>query len=75
MSEPLKMRIGPLRREWPHETPPGDCVECGGDCDGDDCGLHAAGCFYGGFTAGSSYWMIVDGCPRWHGDAAGGTLE
>ena len=68
MNAPIEMRIGPLRRDWPHDTPAGDCAECGGDCDGDDCGLHAAGCFYGGFTEQSSYWMIAEGCPRWHGD-------
>lgn len=67
MSEPQSMRIGP---ELPddYQRPPGDCRTCGGQCDGPECGLHAAGCIYGGFSRG--YWMIADGCPLDHGEDA-----
>ena len=43
----------------------GDCKECGGQCDGGDCGLHAAGCVFGGFAYG--YWMFAEDRPLWHG--------
>jgi hypothetical protein len=52
---------------WDEHTPKGDCEMCGGDCDGDDCGLHAAGCVFGGFSYG--YWMFDPECPRFHGEA------
>lgn len=45
--------------------PRGDCKQCGGQCDGPDCGLHAAGCVYGGF--GYGYWMYAEDCPLDHG--------
>jgi hypothetical protein len=67
------MRIGPVESEWPHERPDGDCKECGGQCDGGDCGLHAAGCMYGGF--GEGYWLIADGCPLWHGETTLGVSK
>lgn len=68
---PRSMRIGPIH-------PKGDCKTCGGQCDGDDCGLHAAGCVYGGFSESTSYWLIVEGCPLYHGepvDSPTGTTE
>jgi hypothetical protein len=40
------------------------CPECGGNCNGAECGLHAAGCCYGGFSCG--YWLVVDGCELEH---------
>lgn len=40
------------------------CSECGGNCDGDECGTHAAGCVYGGFSCG--YWLIAEGCTLSH---------
>jgi hypothetical protein len=51
---------------WDEHSPEGDCRKCGGECDGDDCGLHSAGCIFGGFSYG--YWLIADGCPRFHGE-------
>ena len=59
------LRIGPEIRDHSQE-PKGSCDECGGQCDGNECGLHAAGCVYGGF--GYGYWLIAEGCPLWHGD-------
>lgn len=44
----------------------GGCKECGGQCDGPDCGLHAAGCIYGGF--GYGYWIYDPDCPLDHGE-------
>ena len=41
------------------------CPECGGDC-APECGLHPAGCVYGGFSEG--YWLKADGCERNHGE-------
>lgn len=60
--------IGPIYRDWPHDGIQGDCKECGLQCDGDECGLHKSGCVYGGFTDETSYWMIVEGCPLYHGE-------
>lgn len=62
------MRIGPARPEswWEANGPPGDCAECGGQCDGPECGTHAAGCVYGGFSL--TYWLIAPNCPLFHGE-------
>lgn len=62
-----EMRIGPERRDWKGEEPKGDCPVCGGDC-APECGKHPAGCIYGGWCDASAYWMIVEGCERYHGD-------
>lgn len=40
------------------------CPECGGDCVPGDCGIHPAGCVYGGFSCG--YWLIAKDCPFEH---------
>ena len=64
----MKLRIGPLRKDWLKEEPKGSCKQCGGECDGNDCGLHKAGCIYGGFTAQTSYWLIAENCPLYHGE-------
>jgi len=61
------MRIGPLRKDWHGEEPKGLCLDCGGQC-APECGRHPAGCFFGGFSEQSSYWMIAEGCPLYHGD-------
>ena len=53
-------------KNWPTT---GTCSRCGGECDGTDCGLHAAGCVFGGPDNGV-YWLIAEGCPLWHGEAA-----
>lgn len=62
------MRIGPSHPTswWCERSPDGDCPECGGQCDGDECGRHKAGCVFGGFSEG--YWLIADGCPLFHGE-------
>jgi hypothetical protein len=65
---PVQVRIGPIRRDWPHAPSSGDCLECGGECDGGECGLHRAGCVYGGFTPDTCYWLIVNGCSLYHGE-------
>lgn len=62
------LRIGPLRKYWPKDEPKGDCKHYKGECDGTDCGLHKAGCIYGGFTSQTSYWLIAEGCPLYHGE-------
>lgn len=62
------LTFGPLRKDWTGSEPKGDCSHCGGQCDGNDCGLHASGCIYGGFTTDTSYWMYSDKCPLYHGD-------
>jgi len=62
------LRIGPMVKDWVGEGPEGLCSQCGGQCDGDDCGLHAAGCIYGGPTKQTAYWMIADGCYLYHGE-------
>jgi hypothetical protein len=70
------MRIGPEIRDWvgpDGKQPRGDCSDCGGDC-GDPCGTHPAGCFCGGPGELSCYWMIADGCDRYHGEGSGGPL-
>jgi hypothetical protein len=41
----------------------GACAECGGDC-GEECGIHPAGCIYGGFSSG--FWMVAEGCKFDH---------
>lgn len=64
-----EMTLGPMRKDWARDEPPGDCAECGGECDGAECGLHAAGCVYGGFTQATGYWLIADGCPLYHGES------
>lgn len=68
MTEPKRMTIGPMRKDWPRAEPPGACPECGGECDA-GCGNHSAGCVYGGFTEETAYWMIVEGCPLYHGES------
>lgn len=52
---------------WGDHEHPGGCGTCGGQCDGPDCGFHAAGCVFGG-PGGAAYWMIADGCQLWHGE-------
>jgi hypothetical protein len=37
-----------------------ECERCGGG----ECGLHPAGCIYGGFSVG--YWLIADMCDLDH---------
>jgi hypothetical protein len=69
LPNPRKLRLGPLRKNWPHEAPDGSCVNCGGQCDGHDCGLHAAGCIYGGFSDQTTYWMIAASCFLYHGES------
>lgn len=61
------LTIGPEHPSawWEEHRPRGECEHCGGDCDGDDCGLHAAGCVFGGL--GYGYWMYDENCPRFHG--------
>lgn len=51
---------------WDEHNPPGNCAQCGGQCDGTDCGLHAAGCVYGGL--GYGYWTYSKNCPLFHGE-------
>lgn len=58
--------LGPMRKDWQQARPAGDC-ECGGDC-APKCGFHPAGCIFGGYTADTAFWMIVEGCERYHGD-------
>ncbi len=41
------------------------CPECGGNC-APECGLHPAGCIYGGFSVG--YWTRTEGCTLNHGE-------
>ena len=62
-----RLTIGPLYRDWPHDSPAGDCPECGCQC-APECGLHPAGCVWGGPTDETSYWLIADGCPLYHGE-------
>lgn len=68
MSDVKAMRLGPQHPSewWQAHTPDGDCKQCGGQCGFKDCGIHPAGCLFGGF--GEGYWMIVDGCPLFHGE-------
>jgi len=61
------MTIGSERRFWIQEQPRGDCPECGGQC-APECGYHPLGCFYGGFTEQSAYWLIAEGCKLYHGE-------
>ena len=65
--EPKQLRIGPTRINWVGEEPHGDCKGCGGQCEG-DCGLHPAGCVYGGFTEATSFWLIAKDCQLYHGE-------
>ena len=68
-TETRRLRIGPGVKDWPHAAPKtGCCQDCGEDCDGDECGLHAAGCIFGGFTRQTAYWLIAEGCPLYHGE-------
>ena len=62
------MRIGPIRREWRGEEPKDKCPDCGSQC-APECGVHPAGCIYGGFTEQTSYWLIATGCDLYHGEA------
>ena len=68
MNEAKQMRLGPQHSDewWDKHNPDGNCQHCGGQCDGHDCGTHADGCIFGGF--GGGYWMIVEGCPLFHGE-------
>lgn len=52
---------------WLDRWPSGICQSCGGQCDGGECGLHAAGCVFGG-PNGGAYWLIAEGCDLWHGE-------
>jgi len=69
MPEAGELRIGPAHygRWWDERVSahPGPCQECGGECDGEHCGLHAAGCIFGG--GAELYWMYAEGCPLDHG--------
>lgn len=67
MEEPKEMRIGPMRSEWIGEEPEGSCSDCGGQC-GEECGIHPLGCIYGGPSDQTSYWLIIDNCPLYHGE-------
>lgn len=53
---------------WMDHWPRGCCRSRAGQCDGDECGLHAAGCIFGGPDFGA-YWLIADGCTLWHGES------
>ena len=61
------MTIGPMERDFVGKEPKGDCPECGGQC-APTCGRHPAGCIYGGFTEETAYWLIAEGCDRYHGE-------
>ena len=65
------LRMGPTEDHWHGKPPKGDCEWCDGQCDGDDCGLHAAGCIFGG-PIHNGYWLIAAGCPLWHGEKTDG---
>lgn len=67
MIEGKTLRIGPAHpcAWWDEHSPKGDCAGCAGQCDGPECGLHAAGCIFGG---PDPYWLIADGCPLFHGE-------
>lgn len=67
--QPNDCRIGPEYKDWKTKGVKGDCPECGGQCS-PECGLHPAGCVYGGFTEETSYWIIVEGCNLFHGEQA-----
>ncbi len=56
IDNPKQMRIGPVKRDWVEDESKGDS------------GNHPMGCIYGGFTDQSSYWLIVPGCPLYHGE-------
>lgn len=64
-----RMTIGPERRGWAAEPTPGDCPDCGLQC-APECGVHPVGCFYGGGSTETGYWLIADGCGLFHGAAA-----
>lgn len=61
--------FGPLRRDWQKPEPPGSCPDCGGQCS-PECGVHPAGCIYGGWTEASAYWLVSEGCELSHGEEA-----
>jgi hypothetical protein len=63
-----RMRLGPERKDWIGEEPPGGCPDCGGQC-APECGRHPSGCIYGGPTESSCYWLIADTCTLYHGEA------
>ena len=67
MSGPQAMRFGPERKDFVGIEPKGECEHCGGQCS-PECGKHPKGCFYGGSTNQSAYWMIANGCELYHGD-------
>ncbi len=67
MTEPQQMSIGPLKKDFVSGRPKGECPECGSDC-APECGRHPAGCIWGGFTEVTSYWLVAEGCDRFHGD-------
>lgn len=62
------MILGPAHPPewWDQHAPDGDCFQCGGQCNGEDCGTHAAGCHFGGFA--DLYWIYSPDCPLFHGD-------
>ena len=77
MNTAQTLRIGPEVRNWigpDGKELHGYCRVCGGDC-GDEYGTHPAGCFYGGPAALSCFWMIADGCDRYHGEGEGMPLH
>jgi hypothetical protein len=61
------LRIGPILPP-DYEIAKGTCADCGGQCDGPDCGLHAEGCIFGG-PPGGDYWLIAEGCPLDHAES------
>jgi hypothetical protein len=67
-AETKLLRIGPAHpcSWWEEHSPKGDCRECGGQCDGLECGLHVAGCIFGGLVP---YWLIAEGCKLFHGES------
>jgi hypothetical protein len=69
LEEPKGLRLGPMKKDWIGKEPDGECKECGGQCS-PKCGIHPAGCIYGGFTDETAYWMIADECDLYHGEEA-----
>ena len=62
--EAKKMCLGPVRSSWTKEPIKGGCRNCGLECDGEDCGLHKAGCIWGGWDG---YWIYDPECKLFHG--------
>ena len=51
-----------MNAENAEHTGEDNCERCGGG----ECGLHPAGCVYGGFSAFTAYWLIAEGCELDH---------